>query len=56
MFMLKFTETTMFSLDDLRIVDANTFEMCIETSEIGLAEVSRALDGVADQTFSQRAS
>ena len=49
MFMLKFTETTMFSLDDLRIVDANTSEVCIEPSEIALAQVLRGRDGVVDQ-------
>ena len=43
------TKTTMFGLDDIRVVDADTLKDFIETSEIGLAEVFRGFDGVFDQ-------
>ena len=33
LFVLQFTKTAMFSLEDVRVVDADVLEVCIETSE-----------------------
>ena len=49
MFVLQFTKTTMLSFEDVRVVDAGVLEVCIETSEVLLAEVLRGLDGAVDQ-------
>ena len=49
MFVLQFTKTTMLSFEDVRVVDADVLEVCIETSEVLFAEVLRGLDGVVDQ-------
>ena len=49
MFVLQFTKTTMLSFEDVRVVDADVLEVCIETSKVLLAEVLRGLDDVVDQ-------
>ena len=49
MFVLQFTKTTMLSFEDVRVVDADVLEVCIEASAVLLAEVLRGLDGVVDQ-------